>query len=208
MKNTSYSSCEQNEQSFIMCLSHVEKWACHHAFTESEIRQDMLGMIAEMRLSTHLSGYPAAEKIATLAWRVRDEKFRIVRELGRGDPAVPEMQRLLDMLKRLKTGAIQAWPVDVSQLSSQRAWRYRNWAGIAGCLLMIMSPILLGLLVCLPPGRFSVLALMVYVMLTEAVAAISQDKFSTHFAAITRGVLFLTGAGMILHYDCTTVSVF
>lgn len=200
MNNQSSPLCEQNVS---RCLFYVKKWASNHEFTDIKARNNLLRQIAAMRLSAHPSDYSELAEISMLTCSVRDEKFRIVRERGRGDPTAAEIQLLLDMLKRLKAAALQARPVSVSRLP----W-YRAWASMAGLMLMLMSPVCFGLLVYLPPGKFSIPVLMVYAMLTEAADALSQDKFSSLFACVTLVVLVITTVGVAFRFVYTAANGF
>lgn len=185
------------------CLWHALQHVRENRFTKPDKRRLLLKLITEMRLTHHPSGYPDPAEISMLTHLIRAEKFLIVREQGRGSSAAADIQHLIDKLKRLETAALQARPVNVSRLP----W-CSDWAGVAGMVLMLIAPVFLCFLVWLPPDLASVMALGVYALLTEAAALLGQDKFSPQFAVITRAILTLTGAGMILHYAYTTVCVF
>lgn len=192
MINPSSPLCDRN---ISRCLWYATKWARSHEFTDIKARNNVLKQIAAMRLDAHPSGYPEPTEISMLTRGVRNEKFRIVRERGRGSSAEAEIQHLIDVLRRLEAAARQARPVSVSRLP----W-YRAWSGLAGMVLMLISPVVACFLVWLPPDRASVLLLCFYAMLTAATESISQDKFAPEFAMITRAVLFITAVGMALHY--------
>lgn len=184
-------------------LWHILTNARTRTFADVRKRQLVLRLITEMRLDNHPSGYPDPTDISMLTHYIREEKFRIVREQGRGSSAAAEIQQLIDWLKRLEKAAIEARPVSVSRLP----W-YRAWAGLAGMILLLISPAFLVLVVYRPPHLISVLTLIVYVLLTTAAESISQDKFAPQFATITRSVLVIAAVGMALHYAHTAVGGF
>lgn len=190
--------CEKN---ISLYLWYVIKWTSAHEFADITARNNVLRQVTAMRLSAHPSGYPDPADISMLIHCIRDEKFRIVRERGRGDSAAAEIQCLIDALKRLEAAALQARPVSVS-----RSHRYGEWAGLASIILMLMSPVFFGLLLYLPPTRFCVLALIVYGLLAGAAETLSQDKFSPLFAAITLAVLFVTAVGLALAFFYTAAN--
>lgn len=176
------------------------KWACEHEFGERNVRSAVLRLITDIRDDRHASGYPKHEEISRLTSYVRQEKFRLVRERGRDDEGVAEIQRLIDGLKQLEAAARLARSVTEIPVTEMRTPWFREWAGCAGLVLMLMSPVFMCILIWLPPGRGSVFALSAYALLTQAAKSIGQDKFSHHFAAMTWGVLVLTCAGMVLHH--------
>ena len=184
------------------CLMAIRRQIVGQCSISSSERNRMLKAVFRMSLDRHASGYPDPGEVSMLTYSLRQEKFRIVRERGRDDPAVAEIQRLIDGLKQMEAAARQARPVSVSRLP----W-YREWASLPGMLLMLFSPVFMTFVVWLPPDRDSVLALGVYALLTQAAESLGQDKFSPHFAAITRAVLATTGAGLLLHYVYATVSI-
>jgi hypothetical protein len=100
-------------------------------------RNRMLKAVFRMSLDRHASGSPDPGEVSMLTYTLRQEKFRIVREQDHGVPAVAEIQRLIDGLKQMEAAARQARPVSVSRLP----W-YREWAGLAGMLLMLFHPCL------------------------------------------------------------------
>lgn len=176
------------------------KWGCEHEFEERRVRSAVLRLVKDIHDDRHASGYPKPEEISQLTFFVRKEKFRLVRERGRDDEGVAEIQRLIDGLKQLEAGARLARPVpDIPVTEMRRPW-FTEWAGCAGLVLMLMSPVFMCILIWLPPGRGSIFALSAYALLTQAAKSIGQDKFSHHFAAMTWGVLVLTCAGMVLHH--------
>lgn len=183
------------------CLWGVRQHVRDHRFTKADKRRLLLKLITEMRLDNHPSGYPDPAEISMLTHLIRAEKFIIVRNQGRGSSAAAEIQHLIDCLKRLEKAALQARPVSVSR----QPW-YREWSGLAGMVLMLISPVFLCFVVWLPPYRASVLALGVYALLTAAAELLGQDKYSPMFAANTWSVLNATAAGMTLHYAYTALS--
>ncbi|WP_336732238.1 hypothetical protein [Pantoea ananatis] len=189
------------ENNSSLYLMYVTEWASFHAFADISVRNNVLSQVAAMRLDTHPSGCPDPAEISILTRYIRGEKFRIVRERGRGDSAAAEIQRLIDVLKRLEAAALQARPVNMS-----RAPWYRACPGLAGLTLMLFSPVVACILIWLPPDRTGVLLLCVYALLTAATESASQDKFAPQHAMITRAVLSIAAAGMALHYVYTTVS--
>lgn len=161
-------------------------------------RNRMLKAVFRMSTDRHVSGYPDPGEVSMLTYAIRQEKFRIVREQGHGDPAVAEIQRLIDVLKRLEAVARQARPVSMSRLP----W-HRECAGLAGMILMMFSPVFSGLLVYLLPVSASALAVIVYSLLTVTVEVLSQEKFASQFAAVTQGILTLTAGGLALQFFLT-----
>lgn len=188
----------QRKESISQCLTCCMKWASEHEFAERNVRSAVLRLVTDIRDDSHASGYPKPEEISQLTFFVRKEKFRLVRERGRDDEGVAEIQRLIDGLKQLEAGARLARPVpDIPVTEMRRPW-FTEWAGCAGLVLMLMSPVFMCILIWLPPGRGSVFALSAYALLTQAAKSIGQDKFSHHFAAMTWGVLVLTCAVLLL----------
>jgi len=192
--------CKENISQRLWCL---EKWASKHDFANINARNAVLRHITGIR---HASGYPDPEEISQLTFFVRKEKFRLVRERGRDDEGVAEIQRLIDGLKQLEAAARLTRPVTDIPVTEMRWPWLREWAGCAGLVLMLMSPVFMCILIWLPPGRGSVFALSAYALLTQAAKSIGQDKFSHHFAAMTWGVLVLTCAGMVLHHGYPALS--
>jgi hypothetical protein len=184
-------------------LWHILRNAKTRTFADVRKRHLVLRLITEMRLDNHPSGYPDPVNISMLTHYIRDEKFRIVREQGRGSSAAAEIQQLIDWLKRLEKAALEARPVSVSRLP----W-YRAWSDLAGIILMLASPAFLALVVYRPPDCISVLTLIVYALLTTVAESISQDNFAPQFATITRSVLVIAAVGMALHYAHITVGRF
>lgn len=194
MTNHLFPQCKENISHSLWCL---KKWACKHEFSNINVRSAVLRHITAIR---HASSYPDPEEISLVTRFVRDEKFRLVRKRGRDDEAVAEIQRLIDGLKQLEAAARLARPVtEIPVTEMRRSW-LREWAGCASLVLMLMSPVFMCILIWLPPGRGSVIALSAYALLAQAAKSFGQDKFSHHFAVMTWGVLVLTCAGMVLHH--------
>ncbi|WP_336796190.1 hypothetical protein [Erwinia aphidicola] len=195
MTNTLHLQHREYSSQLLMCCM---KWACEYEFAERNVRSAVLRLVTDIRDDRHASGYPKPEEISLLTFFVRQEKFRLVRERGRDDEGVAEIQRLLDGLKQFEAGARLARPAtDIPVTEMRRPW-FTEWAGWAG--LVLMSPVFMCILIWLPPGRGSVIALSAYALLTQAAKSFGRDKFSHHYAAMTWGILALTCAGMVLHH--------
>ena len=180
------------------CLRAIRRQIVGQCFISTSERNRILKAVFRMSLDRHVSGYPDPGEISMLTYSLRQEKFRIVREQGRGDPAAAGIQRLIDGLKQLEVAARQARPVSVSRLSL-----HEEWAGLTGFFLMLFSPVFSGLIVYLLPVGVSALALIVYSLLTLTVAELSQEKFAAQFSAVTQGILTLTASGLALYYFLT-----
>lgn len=78
-------------------LQHVKA----HSFPDVCTRIYTLKLLMKMRMDGHPSGHPAPEDISSLAYSIRQEKFRLVRATGRDGHAVAEIQHVIDALKRM-----------------------------------------------------------------------------------------------------------
>ncbi|TXE28343.1 hypothetical protein FOT62_21500 [Serratia marcescens] len=79
-------------------------------FSQLERLPMILRLMLEIPGESHPSGYPAPENLRMVASYLRDEKFRVQREVGKNAPLAASLQQLITRLKNLREQAEQVRP--------------------------------------------------------------------------------------------------
>lgn len=119
-------------------LWHILKKVKQMVFSASWRRRDALKVITEMRLDNHPSGYPDPDAVSALAYHIRQEKFQLVREKGRGTAEEAEIQSMIDALKKMQSAALRVRP----RVVHTPTWRDKGIVDVVILILMFFIPLL------------------------------------------------------------------
>ncbi|TXE28342.1 hypothetical protein FOT62_21495 [Serratia marcescens] len=116
---------------------HDELTQIHEALMKDEFSQMAklpvsLRVMQELLEESHPSGYPSPESLRTLASYLRDEKFKVQREIGKNAPQAVVLQLLITRLKNLMAQAELARP----EPPPSSGWFSRDWSHLS-CMLPV-----------------------------------------------------------------------
>lgn len=126
-------------------LWHILRNVKEMVFSASWRRRAALKVITEMRLDNHPSGYPDPDAVSALAYHIRQQKFQLVRERGRGTTEEAEIQSMIDALKKMQSEALRVRPrigYAPTWCPKGPTWRYTGIVDGVILILMFFIPLL------------------------------------------------------------------